>query len=163
MKNALIAVALVSVVLIVMSGCKHAPQASVETQIEPQSTARRLTSSILPTRIIVGQGEDVQFEFTIPEEAHDARIDGVYAVYPTPYAQMDVLIVPARLIDNFRDAQPNELPYHSGLIQADSIHLKLQPGTYYFVFDNRAPADETNSFNMPHWQRTVSTKMDVSF
>jgi hypothetical protein len=153
--------ALLAVLLMSFLECSRAPVA--QNGMQQQPAARRLSSSILPNSIPVEQDHEVQFKFIIPEGAHDARLDGEYKINPIPYAQMDVYVVPERVLNRFSDAAPDELLYHSGFIQADSIHLRISPGTYYFVFANRAPADSTNSYDMPSAQRVVWAKMNVSF
>jgi len=117
-----------------MVGCKR----------EKPLRTRPVTINVLPVFVDVPE-EGYSHQFSIPNDATNARIEGEFTVHPRPQGQLQLLIVSAEGMQHWQrflssTAQHNhpgnaELIYRSGDTIADRLDLKMTPGTYDLIFD----------------------------
>jgi hypothetical protein len=128
----LLAVATSLAALIV--GCKQAK--SLKT--------RPVTINLLPVFVDVPE-EGYSHQFSIPNDATNAHLEGEFTVDPRPQGQLQLLIVSAVGMQHWQlflsstashsDPANAELIYRSGDTIADRFNIKMIPGNYYVIFD----------------------------
>jgi len=105
---------------------------------------RPVTINLLPVFVDVPE-EGYSHQFSIPNDATNARVEGEFTVDPRPQGQLQLLIVSAEgmqhwqrflsLTASHNDAANAELIYRSGDTIADRFNIKTTPGIYYVIFD----------------------------
>jgi hypothetical protein len=105
---------------------------------------RPVTINLLPVFVDVPQ-EGYSHQFSIPNDATNARLDGEFTVDPRPQGQLQMLIVSADGMQHWQrflsstasrnDPGDAELIYRSGETIADRFNIKMTPGNYYVIFD----------------------------
>ena len=118
-----------------LAGCK---------QDKPLKT-RPVTINVLPAVVDVPDQVGYSHQFSIPNDATDARVEGEFTVEPRPQGQLQLLIVSAEGMEHWQrflsssashdDPGDPELVYRSGETIADRFNIKMTPGDYYVIFD----------------------------
>lgn len=117
-----------------LAGCKHD---------KPLKT-RQVRINLLPVFVDVPE-EGYSHQFSIPNDATNAHLEGEFTVDPRPQGQLQLLVVSAEGMQNWQrflsstvspnDPENAELIYRSGDTIADRFNIKMTPGVYYVIFD----------------------------
>jgi len=112
-------------------------------QDKPLKT-RPVMINLLPVFVDVPE-EGYSHQFSIPNDATNAHLEGEFTVDPRPQGQLQLLIVSAQGMQHWQrflssTASPNDpanadLIYRSGNAIADRFDIKMTPGVYYVIFD----------------------------
>jgi hypothetical protein len=132
----LAALAVTACVATLLAGCKQ--DKPLETKTRP------VTISVLPVFVDVPE-EGYSHQFSIPNDATNAHLEGEFTVDPRPQGQLQMLIVAAEGMQHWQrfrsstasrnDPGDAELIYRSGDTIADRFNIKMTPGNYYVIFD----------------------------
>jgi len=131
-----LAVTVTAGVATLLAGCK---------QDKPLVTKTRpLTINVLPVFVNVPE-EGYSHQFSIPNDATNAHVEGEFTVDPRPQGQLQMLIVSAEGMRHWQrflsstapphDPGDAELIYRSGDTIADRFNIKMTSGSYYVIFD----------------------------
>ncbi|MDQ3821179.1 MAG: HNH endonuclease [Acidobacteriota bacterium] len=93
-------------------------------------------SNIINQTISVGPNSTYPIQFTVPDDAVAGRMAGGFKV--TSGDQVDVLVVDSKQYQNVVNHTPVNPIYESGLTGSKKINVKLDPGSYYLVFNNQS-------------------------
>jgi hypothetical protein len=84
-------------------------------------------------------------QFSIPNDATNAHLEGEFTVDPRPQGQLQLLIISTEGMQHWQrflsstvspsDPANAELIYRSGDTIADRFNIKMIPGNYYVIFD----------------------------
>lgn len=131
-----LAVTVTAGVATLLAGCKQ--DKPLETKTRP------VTINVLPVFVDV-PAEGFSHQFSIPNDATNARVEGEFTVDPRPQGQLQMLIVSAEGMQHWQrflsstashdDSGHAELIYRSGDTIADRFNIKMRPGNYYVIFD----------------------------
>ena len=143
----------------------------------PQQT-RPVAIDLLPSFVKVFEKDGYSYRFSIPSDATNAHLEGQFTGDPRPQTQVDMLVVTAAGMKNWRDfllspsgannTANGELLYHSGNTNADYFQIKMTPGDYFLVFDY-GPSTRTNADHyvdldaLGRNYRLTSTKITLNY
>ncbi len=109
-----------------------------------ETETRPVTINVLPVFVDVPE-EGYSHQFSIPDDATHAHVEGEFTVDPRPQGQLQMLIVSAEGMQHWQrfrsstasheDPGNAELIYRSGDTIADRFNIKMTPGNYYVIFD----------------------------
>jgi hypothetical protein len=116
------------------------------TPEQPAIPTRPVAIDLLPSFVKVFEKEGYSHQFSIPNDARNAHLEGEFTGDPRPQTQVDMLVITAAGMRHWRDfllspsgANGNtangELLYHAGNTNADYFQFKMTPGDYFLVFD----------------------------
>jgi hypothetical protein len=119
-----------------LAGCRRDKPLVIKT--------RPVTINVLPVFVDV-PAKGYSHQFSIPNDATNAHVEGEFTVDPRPQGQLQMLIVSAEGMQHWQrflsstashdDPGDAELIYRSGDTIADRFNIKMKPGNYYVIFD----------------------------
>ena len=105
---------------------------------------RLVAVNLLPEFVAVPE-QSYSHQFSIPNDATNAHVDGEFTVEPRPQGQLELLIVSAEGMKHWQrfvsstasssDPGDADLIYRSGHTIADRFNANMSPGNYYVIFD----------------------------
>jgi len=100
-------------------------------------TTRHESQVLLSGSHVVQPQQFVTYTVTITPEMRNVRLSGRFTATGGAGNDLQALITDEDGLLNFRNGHQSKVYYESGKVTADSFDVRLGPGTYYLVFNNR--------------------------
>lgn len=151
----------VCVLVLFLAGCRHSSN-QISNGASSRDDIRTSKINVAPEFFFLKQDGFAAFKVLVPVNAKNVRLEGLFSVDPRPYAQIDAIVIREASYADWRTYPADGVLYHSGNTSSDKLNLSLPAGTYFLIFDNSFPPDNTNSYGSDP-TRTVLSQIRLTY